>query len=118
MSTPSHLGSGPEVHPAQADEGDPPSAPTGILLVVGTAILVVIVFFLEVLHAQYLGIDAGLEPARPTPAAVRAVEEQGWLERGQVPDPPPPEQPSGRFKRGKPLQQAMDEVVRQYGRGS
>ncbi|MCO5169103.1 MAG: hypothetical protein M9894_22395 [Planctomycetes bacterium] len=117
MSTPSDLGSGPEIHPAQAEEGDPPSAPTGILLLVGTAILVVIVFFLEVMHAQFMGVDAGLEPARPSPAAAQDAEQRGWLERGQVPDPPPPEQPT-RFKQGKPIGQAMDEVVRQYGKGS
>ena len=49
------MSSGPEVHPMQAKEYDPPGSPTAIMLVVGAAILVVIVFALEVLYAQFRG---------------------------------------------------------------
>ncbi len=112
------MSSGPEIHPEQAKEYDPPSTPTGILLFVGTAILVVIVFALEVLHAQYMASQASVTEERPTSPAARLHDEQvKQLEAGQVPFPAPPDVRT-EWRKGKTIDAAMDAVVQKYGRGS
>lgn len=113
------MSSGPEVHPMQAKEYDPPGSPTAIMLVVGAAILVVIVFALEVLYAQFRGAaPTDLEAERRASPAARLEDEQvGQLEAGQVPFPEPPEPRTG-WRTGKTIDAAMDAVVEQYRRGS
>lgn len=110
------MSSGPEIHPAQAKEYDPPSTPTGVMLLVGTAILIVIVFALEVLHAQYMSGEAAATDDRlASPAARLADEQVRLLEQGLV--PPPVDAPAGTApKKGKPIDAAMDEVVQRYGK--
>lgn len=103
--------SGPEVHPMQALERDPPSGPTGTLLFVGAVVTVVIVFFLEVLYVQMH--DEVELPHRPGPGHhVRDVQTDA-LERGLVPTSV--EQLDTLKTGGKPIGQAMESVVRTYG---
>lgn len=104
--------SGPEVHPAQAEERDPPGTPATLTLLVGTAILVVIVFFLEVLHAAFMETEAAVPMVDQSPAAVLREKQTAIIESGQVP------QDEGPAKKGLPIDAAMDEVVRKYGKGS
>lgn len=109
------MSSGPDVHPAQADQRDPPASPTTILLVVGAAILVVIVFALEVMHAQFKELEGTAPVADTSPGALVKTEQVSYLQTGQVPDPAPPELPKA-WKKGKPIEAAMDEVIAKYGK--
>jgi len=107
--------SGPEVHPAQAEQRDPPASPTTILLLVSVAILVVIVFSLEVMHSQFLALESGAPEIDKGPGALVKTEQVSYLESGQVPSPPPPEQPAA-WKKGKPIDAAMDLIINKYGK--
>lgn len=109
------MSSGPEVHPAQAEQRDPPASPTTILLVVGVAIMIVIVFSLEVMHSQFLALEAGVKQVDTSPGALVRTEQASYLQSGQVPSPPPPEQPTA-WKKGQPIDAAMDQVVNKYGK--
>jgi hypothetical protein len=106
------MSSGPEVHPAQAEERDPPSTPASLTLLVGVAILVVIVFSLEVLHVQFLGTEAAVPIVDHSPGAELRRKQTSLIEAGLVP------QDDGTTKRGLRLDAAMDEVVREYGKRS
>jgi hypothetical protein len=105
--------SGPEVHPMQALERDPPSGPTGTILLVGAVITVVIVFFLEVLYVQ-MHSDIEL-PHRPGEGHHLRDVQVDALERGLVPESV--EKLDTLKPGGKPIGQAMEAVVRKYGRG-
>lgn len=112
------MSSGPEIHPEQAKEYDPPSTPTGIMLFVGTAILIVIVFALEVMHAQFMSTEGVVKDERlTTPAGRLEAEQVRLLEQGLIPpaiDAPAGTQPTP----GKTIDAAMNEVIQKYGRGS
>ncbi len=112
------MSSGPEIHPAQAKEYDPPSTPTAIMLFVGTAILIVIVFAIEVMHAQVMAEGAPTKDEHlKTPWGLLQAEQVGVLERGEV--PPAVDAPAGTAPtKGKTIGAAMDAVVQKYGRGS
>lgn len=107
--------SGPDVHPAQADQRDPPGAPTTILLVVGAAILVVIVFSLEVMHSQFRELEGVVPVADKSPGGLVRAEQTSYLQTGQVPVPPPPEQPTS-WTKGTPIDAAMDKVIADYSK--
>jgi hypothetical protein len=106
------MSSGPEVHPAQAEERDPPGTPATLTLLVGTAILVVIVFALEVLHAEFMQTEAAIPMVDQSPGAVLRQKQTSLIESGQIP------QDDGSTKKGLPIDAAMDDVVRKYGKGS
>lgn len=108
------MSSGPDVHPAQAEQRDPPASPTTILLIVGAAILVVIVFALEVMHAQFMDEELP-RPDTSSPGAMVRLEQVSYLQNGEVPSPPPPEQPTAR-KRGMTIEAAMQAVQKKYGK--
>jgi hypothetical protein len=107
--------SGPDVHPAQADQRDPPASPTTILIVVGAAILVVIVFSLEVMHSQFLTFAGDAKAVDTSPGALVRDQQTSYLRTGQVPDPAPPELPTS-WKKGTPLDAAIDSVIAKYGK--
>lgn len=109
------MSSGPDVHPAQAEQRDPPASPTTILLVVGTAILVVIVFALEVMHSQFLALDDAVRPDTSSPGAVVRLEQVSYLQNGEIPVPLPPEPTTAR-RRGMTIDAAMAKVVEKYGK--
>lgn len=106
------MSSGPEVHPAQAEERDPPSSPAGLTMVVGVAMLVVIVFALEVLHVQFMQTEAAIPIVDHSPGAEVRKKQTSLIEAGLVPTD------DGKTKKGLPIDAAMDEVVRKYGKRS
>jgi len=106
---------GPDVHPAPTDQRDPPASPTTTLLVVGVALMVVIVFALEVMHAQFLALEPPAKEVDASPGAMVLTEQVSYLQSGQVPSPPPPERPTA-WKKGKTIDAAMDQIVAKYGK--
>jgi hypothetical protein len=113
MST-SH--SGPEVHPAQAEQYDPPSTPTGVTLLVSAAIMIIVVFLLEVLYAQLLGGRVEEVPTTPSEAVQLHEEQVRHLEAGEVHEKQ--DDPTSAWKTGgEPIDRAMDDIIKRYGRG-